>query len=171
MQNSLLSALLTRRKVFVSYHHDNDQWHYDEFSRVFHDDYEAVHDNSLDRALDSDDPDYVMRRIRENFITGTSCTIVLCGSETQNRKYVDWEIKATLDKNHGLVGINLPSSTSNQSGVIVPDRFLDNYRSGYAVWVQWSGLTVSSLKVAIEDANSRSTTLIDNSRRMMQRNR
>jgi len=49
-----------------------------------------------------------MRGIRENFITGTSCTIVLCGAQTHLRKYVHWEIKATLDKEHGLIGVNLP---------------------------------------------------------------
>jgi hypothetical protein len=47
-----------------------------------------------------------MQRIRDKHITGTSCTIVLCGSLTPWRKYVDWEIKATLDKEHGLIGIN-----------------------------------------------------------------
>lgn len=33
--------------------------------------------------------------------------MVLCGAEAPQRKFVDWEIKATLDKEHGLIGINL----------------------------------------------------------------
>jgi hypothetical protein len=36
----------------------------------------------------------------DNAPTGTSCTIVLCGAETPKRKFVDWEIKAILDKGH-----------------------------------------------------------------------
>ena len=144
MSNGLLGSLLyptqIKRKVFVSYHHGNDQWFYNEFSRVFNDTYDVISDNSLDRAIDSDNPDYVMRRIREKYITGSSCTIVLCGAETPNRKYVDWEIKATLDKEHGLIGINLPTSiTSQYGGVIVPDRLHDNVQSGYAVWIDWGG--------------------------------
>lgn len=163
-------AIGIKRKIFVSYHHGNDQWYYDEFSRIFSDTYDVVQDNSLDRAIDSDNQDYVMRRIRENNITGTSCTFVLCGADTPQRKYVDWEIKATLDKGHGLIGINLPSSISNANGVIVPGRFFDNYQSGYAVWIQWQNLKAEMLPQAIEEANSKPISKIDNSRQMRRRN-
>ena len=63
---------IIKRKVFLSYHHDGDQYYYNEFSKKFHDEYEAVTDNSLDRRVDSEDIDYVMRCIRECYITGTS---------------------------------------------------------------------------------------------------
>lgn len=172
MANGLLGSLLiqTKRKIFVSYHHGGDQWYYNEFSRIFSETYDVVQDSSLDRSIDSDDPDYVMRRIRENNITGTSCTIVLCGAQTPQRKYVDWEIKATLDKCHGLIGVNLPGSIINNNGVVVPDRFNDNYNSGYAVWLQWQELTPQALAQAIEIANSKPSTLINNSRQMRRRN-
>jgi hypothetical protein len=172
MANGLLGSLRvpTKRKIFVSYHHGGDQWYYNEFSRIFSDTYDVVQDSSLDRAIDSDDPEYVMRRIRENNITGTSCTIVLCGAQTPQRKYVDWEIKATLDKCHGLIGINLPGSITNNNGVIVPDRFNDNYHSGYAVWLQWQQLSPQAIAQAIELANSKSSILINNSRQMRRRN-
>jgi len=172
MANGLLGSLLTpiKRKIFVSYHHGGDQWYYNEFSRFFSDTYEVVQDNSLDRVIDSDDPEYVMRRIRENNITGTSCTFVLCGAQTPQRKYVDWEIKATLDKCHGLIGINLPGSITSNNCVIVPDRFNDNYHSGYALWLQWQELTLHAIAQAIELANSKPSTLINNSRQMRRRN-
>lgn len=91
--NGLLAALVkpTRRKVFVSYHHGGDQAYYDEFSRFFHDQYEAIRDNSLERLIQSDDTEYVMRKIREQYITGTSCTVVLIGAQSHERKYLDWE--------------------------------------------------------------------------------
>ena len=111
-----------KRKVFVSYHHGGDQAYYDAFSRAFCDTYDVITDNSLERKVDSDDVDYVMRRIRENHVTGSSCTIVLVGANTWGRKYVDWEIKATLDKQHGLVGVQLPTLRAGPTGtVIVPD--------------------------------------------------
>ena len=96
--NGLLAAMMkpTRRKVFVSYHHGGDQAYYDEFSSFFHDQYEAVRDNSLERLVQSDDTEYVMRQIREQYITGTSCSIILIGAQSHERKYLDWEIKATL---------------------------------------------------------------------------
>lgn len=65
-------------RIFVSYHHHGDHAYYDEFSRFFSDTYEAVQDNSVEREIDSDDAEYVSRCIRENYITGTSCTVVLC---------------------------------------------------------------------------------------------
>lgn len=171
--NGLLAALMkpTRRKVFVSYHHGSDQVYYDEFSRFFHDQYEAVRDNSLERLIQSDDTEYVMRQIREQYITGTSCTIVLVGAQSHERKYLDWEIKATLDKCHGLVGIVLPTHAKNLTGeIIVPDRFLDNHKTGYAVWAHWGGLTVQGLTQLIDAAIEKPQRLIDNSRPMRQRN-
>ena len=71
-----------KHKVFISYHHGGDQPYYDAFTRTFHDTYELVYDNSLERRIDSDDVDYVRRRIRENHIKGSSCTIVLVGAQT-----------------------------------------------------------------------------------------
>jgi len=160
-----------KRKIFVSYHHAVDQFYYEEFSRFFHDQYDAINDNSLDRAVDSDNSEYVMRRIRENYIKGTSCTIVLCGAQTSWRKYVDWEIKATLDMQHGLVGVLLPTNPIlDNGGSHKPDRLQDNVDSGYAVWTNWNTLTVEALKVAINSAIAKTKTLAINNRPLRQRN-
>lgn len=167
----LRNRIQTKRKVFVSYHHDADQGYYDEFSKFFHDQYEVLHDNSLDRHVDSDDPEYVMRRIRENHIKGTSCTIVLCGLNTPMRKYVDWEIKATLDMEHGLVGVLLPTNPiSSNGGSSKPDRLQDNVDSGYAVWTNWNSLTVDEFAKAINTAIANPKHLIRNGRSMRTRN-
>ena len=99
-----------KRSIFVSYHHGGDRNYYDAFLRLFAETYQVIEDNSVERKIDSDDSDYVIRKIREEFITGSSCTVVLCGADTPNRKFVDWEIKATLDKEHGLIGVNLPTN-------------------------------------------------------------
>jgi len=168
----LVALLATKRSIFVSYHHDYDEQFYDYLSRTFSDLYGIVRDNSLDRVIDSDDPDYVMQRIRDKYISGTSCTLVLCGQDTPWRKYVDWEIKATLDKEHGLIGVNLPTSRRDQLGqIIVAARLHDNIASGYALWVNWGSLTASPavLKSHVEVAISRSRTLIDNSRPLRRR--
>lgn len=157
-----------KHKVFISYHHQEDQTYYDAFSKKFHDTYSAVYDNSLERSIDSDDVNYVMRRIRENHITGTSCTIVLVGADSPKRKYIDWEISATLGKEHALIGVCLPSARLSQDKkyVFVPDRLLDNINSGFALWLTWEQITssVAQLDQYIAEAKSRSATLIDNSR-------
>ena len=174
MSNSLLSSLLTpRRRVFVSYHHGGDVAYYNEFSRVFSETYEAVQDSSVDRTIDSDNAEYVIRKIREDYITGTSCTIVLCGAQTPWRKFVDWEIKATLDRQHGLIGVNLPTNPlTGNNKYTVPDRLHDNIQPGYAIWTQWRDIVAGTdyLPQQIELANTRPASSIDNSRPLRQRN-
>jgi hypothetical protein len=158
----------------VSYHHSEDQAWYDAFYGTFHSALGVVTDTSVDRLIDSDDSEYVMRRIREEFLTGSSCTIVLCGRMTPWRKYVDWEIKATLDMNHGLIGVQLPTispSPNVHGSVVVPDRLYDNTCSGYALWCPWSSLASGeALRQHVETAVARPSYLIDNSRPLRQRN-
>ncbi len=173
--DSIIQALLApTRKLFVSYHHGGDRSYYDEFSRIFHDTYEACQDNSVDRLIDSSNSEYVIRRIREEYIVGTSCTIVLCGAETRWRKFVDWEIKATLDKCHALIGVHLPSNPRDILGnVHVPDRLKDNIDSRYALWVGWESLIANvpaELKFWIERAKLQPSVLIRNARPLRERN-
>jgi hypothetical protein len=156
-----------KRKVFVSYHHDGDQPYYDAFARFFADTHEVLADNSLDRIIDSEDVDYVMRRIREDYICGSSCTVVLVGRDTPLRKYVDWEIMATLQDEHGLVGVQLPTAPIRPNNVVsVPPRLNDNIKSGYALWLSWAQITSSAQQFAayIEEANARDKRLIVNNR-------
>jgi hypothetical protein len=163
-----------RRKVFVSYHHGGDQAYYDAFSKTFHDTYEAITDNSLEDKVNSSNVDYVMQRIRDNHLTGTSCTIVLVGPATWGRRYVDWEIKGTLDKEHGLVGIRLPTLMTNADGkVTVPGRLYDNINSGFAVWTNWNSVlkNPSTLATLVDRAVQADRKLIVNSRDRLQLNK
>ncbi|WP_413711812.1 TIR domain-containing protein [Rhizobium sp. Rhizsp82] len=162
-----------KRKVFVSYHHAGDQAYYNAFSQRFHDNYDVISDNSLERRVNSDDAEYVMRNIRENYITGSSCTIVLVGNQTWGRRYVDWEIKATLDRQHSLIGVQLPSLRPLPNGLYsVPGRLHDNIQSGYALWVTWADITSSPQRCAglIEAAASRNRVFIMNGRDRLVRN-
>lgn len=154
-----------RRKIFISYHHGGDQAYYNLLSHKIHDQLDLVFDNSLDRQIDSGDPAYVIQRIRDSFIEGTSCTLVLCGALTSQRKYVDWEIKATLDKGHALIGIQLPTLVPGLQGTVqVPDRLRRNTVSGYAIWESWANLMANPavLKGWIENALARDQAKIDN---------
>ena len=160
-----------KRKVFISYQHKNDQYWYDQFSSYFSDSLDLFYDNSLDRFIDSDNAEYLNRRIREEYIFGTSVTIVLCGSETWKRRWIDWEIHATLHYEHGLLGIALPKcTTSSEKKYIVPSRLHENVVSGYAVWMTWPE-NVTILNTQVEDAIRRSsqTSLIRNSTEKMKR--
>lgn len=83
-------------------------------------------------VIDSDDAGYIMRKIRQRYMRQTNVTIVLLGTGTHKRKYVDWEIKGTLDPGvraspNGLLGISLQTTTPT-----LPDRLELNVDSGFA---------------------------------------
>lgn len=161
-----------KRKIFVSFHHGNDKTWFDLFTKTFCDSYEVFYDQSVDQAIRSNDPEYVNRTIREDYIRGSSITIVLCGAETWKRKYVDWEIYSTLYLEHALLGIILPTVSRNHAGAaIVPDRFLENVNSGYAHYINWT-TDAGALKAAVEEAIrlSSNKNLIRNSMTKMTRN-
>ncbi len=176
---SALAKLLNipaRRDLFVSYHHGGDQAFYNALARLC-DDCNFLYDGSVDRKIDSEDAEYQERRIREEYMAGTSATIVLCGRQTFERKFVDWEICATLNKQHGLIGLRLPTAPiSPIAGTVrVPDRFYDNWVSGYALWQTWGELATAQdaaavLRGWIEAAIAREKKLIRNQREKKARN-
>lgn len=159
---------MAKRRVFISYHHANEQSVVDEFSKKFSEDYEVFTDKSVDRAADSDDTDYLARVCREA-IDGTSVTIVMIGRKTGLRKFVDWELHYTLDKKHGLVAISRPGL--EDSAASLPDRLRDNLKSGtgYAKWYGYPS-TASGLKQMIDEAYNADTSKINNSRPKRKRN-
>ena len=90
---------------------------------------------------------------------------MLVGKDTWGRKYDDWEIKATLEKEHGLIGVRLPAAPLTQEGkVTVPDRLHQNIQSGYALWLTWQQVTANSanLPAYIEQANAQEKRRIVN---------
>jgi hypothetical protein len=107
-----------RQKVFISYHHE-DQDEVDDFINT----YDKKRNVFIARGLgvemesdiiESDDADYVMRRIRELYLKDSTVTVVLMGQCTWARRYVDWEIQSSLRQGktvtpNGLLGIKLPS--------------------------------------------------------------
>lgn len=146
---------------------------------MFCDSYQCFSDRSLDGPVRSDDPEYISRAIREDYIVGSSCTIVLCGSETWKRKYVDWEICSTLHREHALLGVGLPTASRSlasllygSTSVVTPDRLNDNIESGYAHFIDWT-TDPTAMRAAVEQAILRSSRkdLIRNSRPKMVHNR
>lgn len=171
----------TRHRCFISYHADDE-----EEVRAFVDKFDHDHDVFIARGIgasmptdviDSRDPDYIKRRIRETCIRDTSVTIVLLGRCTWARRFVDWEIAASLrntttSKRNGLLAITLPSAVNDKR---LPDRLADNHdgQDGYARWWKYPTST-QSLSNMIEEAYEARTTkahLADNTRPLFDRNR
>ncbi|MCY4303441.1 MAG: TIR domain-containing protein [Aestuariivita sp.] len=106
-------------KVFISYHHQNDQQYKEalielgeEFS-VFID--RSVNTNDISEEYEDD---VIRRIIRDNYLVDSTVTIVLVGKETKRRKHVDWEIfssmyNGSVNKRSGVIVVNLPGTSEN----------------------------------------------------------
>ena len=79
--------------------------------------------------------DEIYRQVREGFISDATVTVVLVGRCTWQRKYVDWEIGASLTHTKsngrcGLLGIILPSHPDfrkkNYTPNLLPPRLARN---------------------------------------------
>ncbi len=171
-----------RRKVFISYHHA-DQVEVDTFVRTFDHNRDVFIARGLGREMsrdiiDSQDTDYVMRRIRELFLEDSSVTLALVGRCTWSRRYVDWELQSSLRRGetvtpNGLFGIVLPSARENP---IAPDRLRRNLASDDSKYARWYHYPTSAdtLSGWIEEAFSARTTtahMIDNPRERFDNNR
>ena len=95
------------RRIFISYHPDDVdqakgfnllQWNQNV-------DIEFV-GRHLISPVDSDNDDYVRSKIREQ-IYGTSTTVVLIGDRTAESDWVDFEIRESLSRGHGVLGIRI----------------------------------------------------------------
>ena len=184
---------MTKHKVFISYHHKNDEYYKEKFEEYFEKYFinKSVFEGEYDEELSDE---YVKRLIREDKISDCSVVVVLIGAETYKRKHIDWEIYAGLTKKaggfSGLIGIILPSyynaeenSTLEKNhyySSTIPPRLDDNIKSGYAIICNWDSIKhiESNGEYAIvnwiEDAYKRQCCnfdKIDNSRLQFQKNR
>jgi MTH538 TIR-like domain (DUF1863) len=166
-----------RRKTFITYHHADEDEVID-----FVDDFDENRDVFIRRGIgegmpgdviESYNTDYVMRRIRELYLKDSTVCLVLIGRCTWARRYVDWEIQASLRHGDvvtpkGLLSIVLPSASSNSK---LPERLDLNIKGwygyeGYARCYDYPD-DENDLAAWIEDAFEARTTrdrLIENPR-------
>ena len=105
-----------KHKVFISYHHANDENYkkalleLNELHELFID--ASVDTGDIDETLDDD---AIRQKIRDDYLKDSTVTIVLVGTETKNRKHIDWEIYSSMfngsvNKQSGILVIHLPST-------------------------------------------------------------
>ncbi len=146
----------------------------------------AVSDGDIDPNLKTET---IREKIRDEFISKATVTMVLIGKGTWRRKHVDWEIGSSLINTRqngrtGLLGIILPTyycsiflnSEPTENGDYynpntIPPRLYDNIRCGYAKIYSWPS-DPSAVKTWIHDAFKRRETMIpDQSRAWYEYNR
>jgi len=107
-------------KVFVSYHHEQDQWYKEELVRMA-----ELYGVFVNQSVDTGDIDdslsdeAIREKIRDEYLRDTTVTIVLVGTQTKNRKHVDWEVYSSMfdgriNKKSGILVINLPSTNCDR---------------------------------------------------------
>lgn len=176
--NTLSKDTVVRRKCFVSYFGEDTE-EVDAFVSKFKDVFipKVIGITDGDDFIKSENSDYVMTKIREKYLDDSTVTIVMIGNCTHSRRYIDWEIKASLRQGNytpnGLLGILLPS----MGGVgILPNRFIENWEktemASYAIFRSYPS-SPEELHNFIENANARRNShanYIKNSQSMMKYN-
>lgn len=84
-------------------------------------------DKSLDSRIDSDDEDYVMQKIRRDYLADSTVTIHLIGlysaeSRGREQRYIKRELQASLydgpgNTRNGILGVVLPAMQANIFGL------------------------------------------------------
>lgn len=105
------------RKVFFSFHYQPDNWRAANVRSMG-----AIEGNSPVSDNDwediADEGDGAIEQWISDQMSGKSCIVVLIGSNTAGRKWIDHEIKKAWNDGKGVVGIhihNLKDSSGNQS--------------------------------------------------------
>ena len=143
-------AQTKRRKVFISYFHEDDQEWKDRFVLMMGDRIIDKSVNISDIADNRPPTAETLRQIREDHVSDAEVTVVLIGPRTWQRKYVDWEINATLrdtkmNPRCGLLGILLPSHPNYGEAQycprLIPPRLADNLKPNdpFAFMRHWPG--------------------------------
>lgn len=102
-------------RVFISYHHANDQAYKDMLVK-----WGKENDIFIDWCVDTGDisdeltDQQIRETIRDEYLQSSTITIILVGTETKNRKHIDWEIYSSMyngkvNKKSGIIVINLPT--------------------------------------------------------------
>jgi hypothetical protein len=107
-------------KCFISFKKEDDYYK----KQLVNNYGDQMINKSLEKPIDSNNEDHIMRKIREDYLSDSTVTIVLIGSYSnenlgeEEQKYIKRELQASLyngDSNtrNGILGIVLPSMTSS----------------------------------------------------------
>jgi hypothetical protein len=105
------------RKVFFSFHYKPDNWRASQVRNIgVIEGNASVSDNDWESITSGGDE--AIKKWISNQLSGRSCTIVLVGSNTAGRKWINYEIIESWNSGKGVVGIcvhNLLDNDQNTS--------------------------------------------------------
>lgn len=107
-------------KCFISFKTEDES-----YKKEIQDDLDIdMIDKSLNEAINSDDKDYIMRKIREDYLSDSTVTIFLIGNKSaentffEDQTYIKRELQASLyngedNSRNGILGVVLPEMTDD----------------------------------------------------------
>lgn len=105
------------RKVFFSFHFNNDNWRAGQVRNIGIIDGNApVSDNDWEEVKKGGES--AIKKWIDGQINGRSCTVVLVGEKTAERKWIKYEIEKSWNEGKGVIGIcihNLQNKDGEQS--------------------------------------------------------
>lgn len=97
------------RTVFFSFHYQRDIWRVNQIRNipnVIGNAAAGFKDASLwEEAKEKDD--VIIKSMIDNALIGTSVTVIFIGAKTAGRKFINYEIRKSLERGNGLVGIQI----------------------------------------------------------------
>lgn len=96
------------RRVFFSFHYENDVWR----TNIVRNSWITKPDRETAGFIDAADfesikkgGDSSIKKWIDSQLAGTTVTVVLIGSETNNRDYIKYELEQSWKKGNGILGI------------------------------------------------------------------
>lgn len=118
-----------RHKCFISFKKEDERYK-KEIQRWCDASKVDMIDKSLNNAIDSENPDYVMRKIREDYLSDSTVTIFLIGTHSaevlgrEEQQYIKRELQASLYNGEG-------NSRNAILGVVLPEMYSAIYKGTY----------------------------------------
>lgn len=87
-------------------------------------------DKSLNEAIDSDDEDYIMRKIREDYLSDSTVTIFLIGTHSSENEVEDEQIFIKRELQASLYD-GKSNSRNGILGIVLPQMYESIYKGSY----------------------------------------
>ena len=103
---------MTKRQVFYSFHYKPDSWRASQVRNIgVIEGNKPAPDNEWEKIASTGDEE-IKKWIKEQ-MKYRSCTIVLVGNKTSNRKWINYEIVQSWNAGMGMVGIHIHGLKNN----------------------------------------------------------
>jgi len=95
---------VTARRIFYSFHFDNDYWRVNQIRHIGSIEGQPILAPNVWEEVRRKGNASIQKWIDDNMV-GRSCVIVLIGSQTAGRQWVDYEIEKAWNEKKGLLGV------------------------------------------------------------------